>query len=101
MPKRLPPEDDPPDLAALVDSWALILRSENKAEATITTYARAVRAYLRWCDQGGHPAELTRAAVLSHTAEMIGAGAEPATARIRQASLRRFSAWLAAEDELP
>jgi site-specific recombinase XerD len=34
-------------------------------------------------------------------AELLADGAEPATARIRQQGVRRFSAWLAAEGELP
>ena len=37
----------------------------------------------------------------AYTAQLIAGGAEATTARIRQASLRQFTKWLAEEDELP
>jgi site-specific recombinase XerD len=100
MPKSLPAEE-PPDLAALLASWEIILRSENKSPATITTYMRGVKLFLRWCERSGHPAELTRDTVQAYTAKAIAGGAEATTVRIRQASLRQFSKWLAEEGELP
>lgn len=99
MPKRLPAKPTP-DLAALLVSWQIILRSHNKSPATITSYLRGVRLYLEWCEQAGHPAELTRAAVQLYIAELISEGKEANTARLRLAALRQFARWLVDEGEL-
>lgn len=101
MPKRLPVVPAPPDLPALLTSWELALRSANKSPTTITSYMRAVRLYLKWCEQAGHPAHLTRAQVQTYTGELITEGKEAATVRLRQAALRQFAKWLTAEDEFP
>jgi site-specific recombinase XerD len=98
MPKSLPVQA--PDLTALLPSWEIALRSANKSPSTITGYLRAVRLYLRWCDQNGHPRELTRATVQAYLAELIAGGAEANTVRLRLASLRRYAAWLVEEEEL-
>ncbi|WP_081660063.1 tyrosine-type recombinase/integrase [Mycolicibacterium iranicum] len=99
MPRySLPPE--PPDLAALLTSWEISLRSQNKSPTTITSYKRGVRLYLDWCERSGHPAELTRAQVQTYTADLIGDGKEANTVRLRQAALRQFAKWLVDEDEL-
>jgi integrase/recombinase XerD len=44
---------------------------------------------------------LTSTAVNTWVADLLDAGAEAATARSRQLAVRRFSAWLAAEGEIP
>ena len=99
MPRySLPPE--PPDLAALLTSWEISLRSQNKSPTTITSYKRGVRLYLDWCERSGHPAELTRAQVQTYTADLIEDGKEANTVRLRQAALRQFAKWLVDEDEL-
>jgi site-specific recombinase XerD len=90
----------PPDLAELVESWQLNLQSEGKAVTTVQSYTGHVRNWLRWCEQTGRPAELTRELVQAHIAGMLGAGSEPNTARLRLASLRAFTRWLADEDEI-
>ena len=100
MPKRLPPPE-PPDLAALLGSWEIILRSQNKSPMTITSYIRGVRLYLEWCERTEHAAELTRALVQTYTAELIEEGKEANTVRLRQAALRQFGKWLVDDDELP
>ena len=97
MAKSLPA----PDLAGLLDSWEINLLAENKSPTTITSYLRGVRLYLEWCERGGHPAELTRAQVQTYSAELVAAGKEANTVRLRQASLRQFGRWLIAEGELP
>jgi len=56
---------------------------------------------LRWCQEGGHPLELTRAQVQRYMAELTAAGKEANTVRLRQAALRAFARWLVEEDELP
>ena len=84
-----------------MDSWEIILTSENKSPTTITSYLRGVRLYLEWCEQGGHPAELTRTQVQTYSAELVAAGKEANTVRLRQAALRQFGRWLVDEGELP
>lgn len=90
-----------PDLTALLDSWEIALLAQNKSPMTITSYLRAVRLYLEWCDESGHPRELTRALAQRYTAELVAAGKEANTVRLRQASLRAFARWLVEEEELP
>lgn len=90
----------PLDLAALLPSWELALRSERKSPQTIKSYGDGVRAFLRWCDEHGHAPALDRALVKAWVADLLDAGAEPATARARQLGLRRFSAWLEEEGEI-
>ena len=45
--------------------------------------------FLRWCGRTGTPPELTKSTVQAFTAALLEAGAEPATARTRQLSLKR------------
>jgi site-specific recombinase XerD len=97
MPRRTPV---PLDLAALLPSWELSLRSERKSAQTIKSYGDGVRAFLRWCNEQGHSPALDRDQMKAFVADLLDAGAEPATARARQLSMRRFSAWLAEEGEV-
>lgn len=97
MPKSLPPLLD---LRALLESWDIILRAENKSPTTITSYLRCVRLYLEWCERNGHPVELTRAQAQQYAAELITEGKEANTVRLRLASLRQFARWLVYEGEL-
>lgn len=89
------------DLSALAESWQWELRAQRKSESTIKSYLAGVQAFLRWCDSDGRPAVLDRATVAAFVAALLDSGAEAATARIRQLALRRFSKWLAAEEEIP
>jgi integrase/recombinase XerD len=89
-----------PDLASLLSSWELSLRAERKSPATIKVYGDGVRRFLAWCEETGHSPELERRSVAAFVAALLDAGAEPATARSRHLSLRRFSAWLVEEREL-
>ena len=88
------------DLAALLPSWELALRAERKSPQTIKSYGDSVRAFLRWCDEHGHSPALDRELMKGFVADLLDAGAEPATARSRQLGMRRFSAWLAEEGEI-
>jgi site-specific recombinase XerD len=97
MPNSLPPLD----LRTLLDSWEIILTAEGKSPTTIPSYLRGVRLYLEWCEKGEHPTQLTRAQVQQYAAELIAAGKEANTIRLRLAALRQFGRWLVAEDELP
>jgi len=49
---------------------------------------------------GPDPRPSHRRTVAAFVAALLEAGAEPATARSRHLALRRFSAWLADEDEI-
>ena len=88
------------DLAVLLDSWILALRSERKSEKTVKVYGEGVRMFLRWCERTDTPPELTKPIVQGFVVALLDEGAEAATARSRQLSLKRFSAWLTAEGEL-
>lgn len=90
-----------PDLEALAESWVLQLRAERKAPSTVKSYLTGVTAYIAWCDANDRPREITKADVNRYVADLLDAGREPATARARQLSVRRFSEWLVAEGELP
>lgn len=91
---------DTRDLLALLDSWTLNLQAERKSKQTVKTYGDGVRRFATWCDQENIEPKLDRPTVNAFVAGILEAGAEAATARSRQLSLRRFSAWLAEEGEL-
>ncbi|NOP96956.1 tyrosine-type recombinase/integrase [Mycolicibacterium fortuitum] len=97
MARRKPPTLD---LAALLPSWELSLRSERKSAATVKVYGDGVRAFLRWCDERSHSPALDRDLMKAFVADLLDAGAEPSTARSRQLAMRRFSAWLEEEGEI-
>ena len=88
------------DLPALLESWRLHLRAERKSPQTIKTYSDGVRLWLEWCARTEQVPALDRRTVSAWTAHLLERGAEPATARLRQLALRRFSAWLADEEEI-
>jgi integrase/recombinase XerD len=89
-----------PDLASLLDSWAIELRAAGKAAGTRATYLGGVRKFLRWCESEGRPAVLDRRTVNAWVASLLEDGQEGATAVARQLAVRRFSAWLADEGEI-
>jgi integrase len=98
-----------PDLASLLDSWLLHLRAERKSPQTVKVYADGVRAFLRWASPIGDKDQtpttvgvaLDRPTVNAFVTHLLDNGAEPATARSRHLSVRRFSAWLYEEGEIP
>lgn len=89
------------DLASLLDSWLLALAAERKSPKTIRCYRQGVTAFLDYCETTGITPELNRPAVAGFTVSLLDNGAQPATARTRQQALRRFSAWLTEEGEIP
>lgn len=88
------------DLASLVQSWDLHLQAERKSKETLRAYLTGVRLFLAWCERAGVPAVLDRRTVNAFVADLLDNGAEATTARNRQLAVRRFSAWLAEEDEI-
>lgn len=89
-----------PELSGLLQSWTVHLRAERKSDETVKAYTTGVRLFLAWCERTGTPPTLDRATVNAFVASLLDAGAEAATARNRQLALRRYSAWLADEDEI-
>nr|WP_240163072.1 tyrosine-type recombinase/integrase [Mycolicibacterium sphagni] len=84
----------------MLPSWELALRSERKSPATVKVYGDGVRTFLRWCEEHHHSPALDRELMKAFVADLLDAGAEPATARSRQLAMRRFSAWLEEEGEI-
>ncbi len=91
---------EPIELAELLPSWTLALSGQRRAKETIRIYTSSVTMFLAWCDRGGHPAALTKPLVHGFIADLLESGAAGTSARVRQVSLRRFSAWLASEGEI-
>jgi site-specific recombinase XerD len=83
-----------------MDSWELSLRAEQKAAGTVRTYIAGVRLYLKWCEQTGAPAELTKSTAQRWLVHLGEGGAESATVYARYKSLKHFARWLVDEDEL-
>src|SRR5262245_25491076 len=92
---------DHAELASLLESFLRHLRAERKSAQTIRTYGNGVRAFLAWSQREDIPPALDRPTVDKFVAALLDGGAEPSTARSRQLALRRFSAWLADEAEIP
>lgn len=87
------------DLAALLPSWKLALQADRKSRQTVDSYTTGVRLFLEWCADNGHAAALDRVLVRTWITDLLDGGAAPATARSRQMSLKRYSAWLLEEGE--
>jgi site-specific recombinase XerD len=96
----VPASQQLPDLRVLLDSWIVHLSAQRKSAETIDSYATGVRQYLDWCAAEDRPAVLDRRTVNAFVASILERGAEPATARARQLAVRRFSTWLAFEEEI-
>ncbi len=77
------------------------MRAERKAPLTIKVYAEGVRQYLRWCSENHRPLVLDRHQLAGFVDSLLSAGLQAATARSRQLGVRRFSAWLVDEQEIP
>lgn len=88
------------DLHALLDDWEIALKAQRKSPKTLVVYTFGVNAYLEWCAGAGRPQALTKDNVNAWIAEGLDGGWSDNTAVTRQAAIRRFSAWLAAEDEI-
>lgn len=90
----------PAELAALALSWQLSLRAQRKSEQTLKAYSDGVRFYLAWCtEQDLEP--MTRSSLNGWVAALLDSGSAASTARSRQLAVRRFSAWLTEEGEIP
>jgi integrase/recombinase XerD len=92
---------DGTELRDLLGSFALHLRGERKSPQTVKIYTSGIRAFLAWCERERIEPALDRPTVDKFVAGLLDSGAEAATARSRQLAVRRFSAWLATEGEIP
>jgi site-specific recombinase XerD len=97
---RKTPAIPPPDLATLLPSWELALRSERKSPSTIQQYTIGARLFIRWCTANHHTPAMDRTLVKGFIAGLLDDGIAPSTAILRQQSLRQFSRWLTEEGEL-
>jgi integrase/recombinase XerD len=88
------------DLTDLLDSWLLRLRAERKADQTLTSYRLGVQQYLAFCAKEGIKPGLDPDSLAAFVNAILDSGKAPATAILRQLAVRRFSAWLADEDEI-
>lgn len=88
-------------LADLLPSWQLALRSANRSPRTIATYTAGVKSFLAWCERTGTPPELTKLNAQQWIADLMDGGAQSTTATTWLGALKRFSAWLAEEGEMP
>ncbi|WP_299517975.1 tyrosine-type recombinase/integrase [uncultured Serinicoccus sp.] len=87
-------------LELLAQSWQVSLRADRKSPATLKSYGDGVRHYLTWCgEQDAEP--LGRSSLRGFVSDLLDGGAAPATARSRQLAVRRFTAWLTEEGEIP
>lgn len=91
----------PIPLPHLLDSWLLSLRAERKSRETVKSYGDGVRRFLDYCDRAGTTPVLNKDTVNRFVTDLLDNGAEASTARSRHLSVRRFSAWLAEEGEIP
>jgi integrase/recombinase XerD len=89
-----------PDLRMLLDSWALDLQASNRSANTIKQYRESVLTYLAWCEDQGESPDLSRSQVKRFQVDLIELGRSPHTVLARQAGVKRFSRWLAAEGEI-
>ena len=87
-------------MVALLPSWELHLRAERKSPSTIKSYGDGVRRYLEFCTAAAAE-PLARTTLNTFVVDLLESGAEPATARSRQLAVRRSTAWLTDEDEIP
>ncbi|GAA3856471.1 tyrosine-type recombinase/integrase [Tessaracoccus defluvii] len=90
-----------PDLRDLLTSWELSLRAERKSPQTVKSYGDGVRAFLAWAEAAEVTPELSRAQLRRFIDALLTDGARPSTAVSRHLAVRRFSAWLADEGEIP
>jgi site-specific recombinase XerD len=85
----------------LLDSWLLHLRAERKSPETVKAYGDGVRRFLAWCAAQDASCVLDRPTVNAFITSLLDAGLEPSTVRSRHLALKRFSAWLFEEEEIP
>lgn len=85
----------------LLNSWIIALKAERKSERTIKSYRYDVGVFLRWCAEAEREPQLTRRNLRDFTNSQLDAGLDAATALHRHIAVKRLSAWLLKEGEIP
>jgi site-specific recombinase XerD len=91
---------DPADLRLLLESWCLDLTASRRAPSTVKQYRESVLFYIAWCEAQGEDPDLSRDQVKRWQVALFELGRTPATVLQRQAGVKRFSRFLAAEGEI-
>jgi site-specific recombinase XerD len=92
-----------PTIASTRDYWTMHLRSEGRAERTISTYLRALDRLDGFLAERGMPRELRsirREHLEAFIVDLQARGNQPATVSILFRALRPFWRWLVDEDEI-
>lgn len=88
-----------PELRELLISWELALKADRRSAQTIKSYTEGVKQYVAFAEaRKADP--LSRATLRAFCVHLGETGREAATVRARQLGVRRFTSWLAEEDEL-
>ena len=88
-----------PELRELLISWELALKADRRSAQTIKSYTEGVKQYVAFAEaRKADP--LSRATWRAFCVHLGETGREAATVRARQLGVRRFTSWLAEEDEL-
>lgn len=88
------------DLRDMLESWELSLKAERKSPETIKSYGNSIKAFLRWCEETGTPEVLSKRNFQRFIAD-ISETRQSSTVVSRHLGCRRFTAWLAEENEIP
>lgn len=86
----------PLPLDELLTSWTVALKAQRKSPATVRTYTTSVRMFLRFLDEEGLPAELTKANVVGFMASLSEHASSSAHTRL--GGIKHFASWLQAEE---
>lgn len=88
------------DLREMLESWELTLKAERKSRETVKSYTNGIKAFLRWCETTGTPEVLSKRNFQLFIAD-IAEVRESSTVLARHLACRRFTAWMAEENEIP
>ncbi|MBA2533005.1 MAG: tyrosine-type recombinase/integrase [Nocardioidaceae bacterium] len=92
----------PDDFEALLGSFMVDLRVQNRSPRTQQGYAEGLSQFAKWLEQQGrasHPADIARADCRGFLIHLMDTRS-PATARNRYTALRQFFKFLVAEEEI-
>lgn len=95
----MPDELSVSELRDLLVSWELALKADGRSGQTIKSYTEGVKQYAAFAE-AREADPLNRATLRAFCVHLSESGREAATVRARQLGVRRFTAWLAEEDEL-
>jgi integrase/recombinase XerD len=96
------PPNPPDHHSPLLSCWKAGSRYSRPRtrQTTFGNYTASLERYIPWCEDRGENPRVDRRLVTEWVAELLASGLEPATAKARQLAVRRFSAWMDAEDTI-